>query len=115
MAVALNQTHNTDSVTIFRLAGEIGSSEMDAVLRMMNDVVLKNRCEMVLNFAHVNHVALDAISTLAQRKERFRALGGDIKLVGLAPYVANLFKLVGAFSYFEILSNEEEAVARFES
>jgi hypothetical protein len=33
----------------------------------------------------------------------------------LIPYVANLFKLVGAFSYFEILSNEDEAVYRFES
>ena len=112
MAIALN---NTETVTVLRLAGDIGNSEMDALLSVMNDMVLQNRSEVVLNFGHVNHISLNAISVLAGRKQRFQALGGDIKIVGLIPYVANLFKLVGAFSYFDVLSSEEEAVLRFES
>ncbi len=35
-------------------------------------------------------------------------------MVGLIPYVVNLFKLVGAYSYFDVVSSEEEALARFE-
>ncbi len=112
MAVALN---NTESITVLRLAGEIGSSEMDALLGVMNDMVLTNRSEVVLNFSHVSHISLNVISVLAERKQRFQALGGDIKLVGLAPYVANLFKLVGAYSFFDVLASEDEAVNRFES
>jgi anti-sigma B factor antagonist len=81
----------------------------------MNDMVLQSRSEVVLNFSHVNHISLNVISVLAERKQRFQALGGDIKLVGLIPYVANLFKLVGAYSFFDVLSSEEEAVSRFES
>ena len=112
MAVALN---NTESVTVLRLAGDIGNSEMDALLGVMNDMVLQNRSEVVHNFSHVNHISLNVISVLAERKQRFQALGGDIKIVGLIPYVANLFKLVGAYSYFDVLTSEDEAVSRFES
>ena len=112
MAIALN---NTETVTVLRLAGDIGNTEMGDLLGVMNEMVLQSKIQVVLNFSHVNHISLNAISALAGRKQRFQDLGGDIKIVGLIPYVANLFKLVGAFSYFEILSNEDEAVYRFES
>ena len=112
MAIALN---NTETVTVLRLAGDIGTSEMDALLGVMNDMVLNNQNEIVLNFSHVNHISLNIISVLAERKQRFQALCGDIKIVGLSPYVANLFKLVGAYSYFDVLTSEDEAISRFES
>jgi anti-sigma B factor antagonist len=112
LAIALN---NTETVTVLRLAGDIGNSEMGDLLGVMNEMVLQSKIQIVLNFSHVNHISLKAISALAGRKQRFQDLGGDIKIVGLIPYVANLFKLVGAFSFFEILSSEDEAVYRFES
>ena len=112
LAIALN---NTETVTVLRLAGDIGNTEMGDLLGVMNEMVLQSKIQVVLNFSHVNHISLNAISALAGRKQRFQDLGGDIKIVGLIPYVANLFKLVGAFSYFEILSSEDEAVYRFES
>ena len=112
MAIALN---NTETVAVLRLAGDIGNSEMDALLGVLDEMVIQKRSELVLNFSHVNHISLNAISALAKRKQRFHALNGDIKIVGLVPYVANLFKLVGAFSYFDVLSSEDEAVSRFES
>ena len=112
MAIALN---NTETVTVLRLAGDIGNIEMGSLLGAINEMVLQQKNQVVLNFSHVNHISLNAISKLAERKQRLEAYGGDIKIVGLSPYVANLFKLVGAFSYFEILSNEDEAVSRFES
>jgi anti-sigma B factor antagonist len=112
MAIALN---NTETVTVLRLAGDIGNSEMATLLGVMSDMVLQSRSELILNFSHVNHISLNAISVLAGRKQHFQALGGDIKIVGLIPYVANLFKLVGAYSCFDVLTSEDEAVSRFES
>jgi anti-anti-sigma regulatory factor len=70
---------------------------------------------VVLNFRRVRHVSLNAIALLADRNRRFRDMGGEIKLASLIPYVANLFKLVGAFSVFDVVSDEDEAAARFES
>ena len=105
----------TETVTVLRLSGDVSMSDMDALARVLTDLVLENRNKVVLNFRQVTHVSLNAISKLAERNQRYRALGGEIKLVGLIPYVANLFKLVGAFSRFDVLADEDDAVARFES
>jgi len=104
-----------ETITVLRLSGDISVTDMDALLRQMTDLVLGNRNKVVLNFRQVKHVSLNAISKLAERNRRFKALGGEIKLVGLIPYVANLFKLVGAYSNFDVVMDEEEAVARFDS
>ena len=106
---------NTETVTVLRLAGDISQGDMDALLQVTTDLILENKSKVVLNFRQVKHVSLNAISKLAERNLRFKALGGEIKLVGLIPYVANLFKLVGAFSRFDVVADEDEAVARFES
>ena len=112
MSVALSPR---ETVTVLRLSGDISLDDMDSLLTAMTDLILQNQNKVVLNFRQVTHVSLNAISRLAERNLRFRALGGDIKLVELIPYVSNLFKLTGAFSRFDILSNEEQAVARFDS
>lgn len=104
-----------ETITVLRLSGDVSVSDMDALLRKMTDLVLGNKNKVVLNFRQVKHVSLSAISKLAERNQRFKGLGGEIKLVGLIPYVANLFKLVGAYSSFDVVLDEEEAVVRFES
>lgn len=115
MAVALKTSKvETETVTVLRLSGDISVTEMDALLRVMTDLLLENKNKVVLNFRKVNHISLNAISKLTERNLRFRALGGDIKLAGLIPYVANLFKLVGAYSRFDLFVDEEQAVTRFE-
>jgi len=112
MAVALSPN---DTVAVMRLSGDISLDDMDSMLQTLTTMVLQNQNKVVLNFKQVTHISLNAISKLAERSQRFKAIGGDIKLVGLIPYVANLFKLVGAFSRFEVLHSEEEAITRFES
>jgi anti-sigma B factor antagonist len=105
----------TETVTVLRLAGDISPTEMDALLQVLTDLVLENKNKVVLNFRQVKHVSLNAISKLVERNQRFRALGGELKLVGLIPYVGNLFKLVGAYSHFDVVNDEDDAVARFDS
>ena len=105
----------TETATVLRLAGYISKRDVESILSLLTDMVMKNQNKIVLNFKNVSHVSLEGISLLSEKNMRFRSLGGEIKLVGLIPYVVNLFKLVGAFSYFDVVSSEEEALARFES
>jgi anti-sigma B factor antagonist len=105
----------TESVTVLRLSGDISVSDMDSLIQVLTDLVLENKNKVVLNFRQVKHVSLNAISKLVERNLRFRSLGGELKLVGLIPYVANLFKLVGAYSSFDVAADEDDAVARFDS
>ncbi len=104
----------TETASVIRLSGYIRKRDMESVLNLLTDMVLKNQNKVVLNFKNVSHVSLDGISLLSEKNMRFRSIGGEIKLAGLIPYVVNLFKLVGAFSYFDVVSSEEEALARFE-
>jgi anti-anti-sigma factor len=114
MVVSLQPTE-LDTVTVLRLSGDIDVQDMDELLEAMTQLVLQNQTRVILNFRQVKHISLNAISKLVQRNLRFQGLGAAIKLVGLSPYVANLFELVGAFSQFDVKSDEEEAVARFGS
>ncbi len=105
----------TETVTVLRLSGDISVSDMDSLIRVLTDLVLENKNKVVLNFRQVKHVSLNAISNLVVRNQRFRSLGGELKLAGMIPYVANLFKLVGAYSHFDVVADEDDAVARFDS
>ena len=105
----------TETVTVLRLQGDISVGDMDSLIQVLTDLVLENKNKVVLNFRQVKHVSLNAISKLVERNLRFRSLGGELKLVGLIPYVANLFKMVGAYSHFDVAADEDEAVARFDS
>lgn len=107
-------TPTTPTVAVLRLQGELGPSEMDSLTRLLTDMLVEGRHQVVLNFKQVTHVSLGGIAKLAQRNQRFSSLGGEIKLVGLTPYVTNLFTLVGALSQFDASTSEEEAIARFE-
>ena len=104
-----------ETVTVVRLAGELSLDEVDSMLRVLTDLVLSNKVKVVLNFRKVTHMSLNGIAKLVEKSLRFRALDGEIKIASMAPYVTNLFKLVGAFSHFDVVSSEEEAIARFES
>lgn len=106
-------TFPTDTVTVLRLSGDLSSSDIEELVRELTDLVLHNHNKVILNFRQVKHLSLGAIPKLVERNDRFRALGGEIKLVGLIPYVANLFKLVGAYTHFDIALDEDEAVTRF--
>jgi anti-anti-sigma factor len=103
-----------ETVTVLRLAGDLSLGDMDGIAGVLTEMSVKGKTRVILNFRQVNHVALGGISKLAERNFRLRSLGGEIKLVALAPYVANLFKLVGAYGYFDVVTNEDLALARFE-
>lgn len=111
MAVELSPE---ETVTVLRLAGDLSLGDMDGIAGVLTEMSVKGKTRVILNFRQVNHVALGGISKLAERNFRLRSLGGEIKLVALAPYVANLFKLVGAYGYFDVVTNEDLALARFE-
>jgi anti-sigma B factor antagonist len=103
------------SVSVIRLTGELGVSEMDSLSRALNGLLSDDRRRIVLNFNGVSHVSLGGIAKLAERNLRFKSVGGELKLTSLKPYVENLFNLVGANTSFDITATEEEAVARFEN
>lgn len=102
------------TVTVLRLRGDLDAAQVRSLVRTLNDLVLEGKGKIILNFQEVDHVNLSGIGELAQKIERLQALGAQIVFTDVSPYVANLFKLVGAYAAFCICEKEEEALARFD-
>lgn len=102
-------------VSVIRLNGEMRDVEVDSLSRALSRLLAEGRRHVVLNLRGVSHVSLGGIAKLAERNLRFKSMGGEVKLAAVSPYVMNLFNLVGANTSFDIVADEEEAVARFEN
>jgi len=68
---------------------------------------------VVLNLENVSHVHLAGLPVLSERAQRLREYGGDLKLVGLSPYLRHIFDLSGSSPQFDFCKSEEEASIRF--
>lgn len=102
------------TVTVLRLRGDLDAVQVRSLVRTLNDLVLEGKEKIILHFQEVDHVNLSGIGELARRIERLQALGAQIVFTNVSPYVANLFKWVGAYAVFYICEKEEEALIRFD-
>jgi anti-anti-sigma regulatory factor len=61
----------------------------------------------------VAHLDYRGVRPLMARAEVFRRAGGDIKLSGLSPYLAAIFRAAGAHDRFEAYPHMNDARAAF--
>ncbi|MBM7114291.1 STAS domain-containing protein [[Archangium] primigenium] len=80
----------------------------DLALRMQRG--LRNA---VLDFSDVSHLDYRGVKPLLARADAFRKAGGDIKLSGLSPYLAAIFRAAGAHDSFELYPHMNDARAAF--
>ncbi len=68
---------------------------------------------MVLDFCEVPHLDYRGVRPLMGRVAAFRKAGGDVKLSGLSPYLAAIFRAAGAYNAFEFYPHMNDARAAF--
>jgi anti-sigma B factor antagonist len=67
----------------------------------------------VVDFREVAHLDYRGVRPLMARAEGFRRAGGDIKLSGLSPYLAAIFRAAGAHDRFEVYPHMNDARGAF--
>lgn len=102
-------------VVMLILKGNIDIEDMLALKGIITSFIEKDNLFFVLDFSGVEHINVSGIEYLNERKERVRALGGDIKIIGSNDYVRNLFIYSGFVAEFDFYPNEQETVKAFES
>lgn len=102
-------------VVMLILKGNIDIEDMLALKGIITSFIEKDNLFFVLDFSGVEHINVSGIEYLNERKERARALGGDIKIIGSNEYVKNLFIYAGYWGEFEFHPNEDESIKAFES
>lgn len=100
-------------IQVLRLRGELNLEDMLKIKTLVAEYLKAGLVHVVLNLENVSHVHLAGLPVLSERAQRLREYGGDLKLVGLSPYLRHIFDLAGATPQFDLCKNEEEASNRF--
>jgi anti-sigma B factor antagonist len=95
------------------LEGELLEADLARVCEELVRRLQRGLRNAVLDFAEVTHLDYRGVKSLVARAEAFRKAGGDLKLSGLSPYLAAIFRAAGAHDVFELYPHMNDARAAF--
>jgi anti-anti-sigma factor len=104
----------TSRVMTMVLEGEIGLDEMSDVTAMLLKLGKNGVARVVIDFSEVSHFDYRAVRPLMRHAEALRALGGDLRLSGMSPYVFAIFRSAGAHDAFDYFADVADARRSFE-
>jgi anti-anti-sigma factor len=102
-----------ERVETLMLEGELGEQDLLQLCEELTRRMKLGLRQVVLDFADVPHLNYRGVKPLMARAEAFRRTGGDLKLSGLSPYLAAIFRAAGAHGAFEIYPHMNDARAAF--
>jgi anti-anti-sigma factor len=104
---------SSDRVETLLLEGELGERELLQVCEELSRRLQRGARQVVVDFNEVAHLDYRGVRPLMARAEGFRRAGGDVKLSGLSPYLAAIFRAAGAHDRFEMYPHMNDARAAF--
>lgn len=93
--------------------GELGEREMTHLFDEIVRLSCAGKMNLVLDLSATHHVDYRQVRPLLSRATFLRQTGGDLKLCGLTPYLAAIFRAAGALANFDVFDTAEEASAAF--
>ncbi|NVJ19795.1 MULTISPECIES: STAS domain-containing protein [Myxococcus] len=103
----------TDRVETLMLEGELSEQDLLKLCDELTQRMHRGVRQVVLDLSEVGHLNYRGVKPLMARAEAFRRTGGDLKLSGLSPYLAAIFRAAGAHDAFEIYPHMNDARAAF--
>ena len=105
----------TDGVIILDLPVFLRSDEdLNRLRQTIGALIDSGKCNLILDFQRVTLINSAGIAHLLRAVQKARDRGGDIKAICLQPAVRDLFNYAGLHSKIDLLSDEIEAVKRFQ-
>jgi anti-sigma B factor antagonist len=95
------------------LEGELLEKDLALVCEELMRRMQRGLRNVVLDFSEVSHLDFRGVKPLMMRAEAFRKAGGDLKLSGLSPYLAAIFRAAGAHDAFELYPHMNDARVAF--
>jgi len=102
-----------DGISVFRMNGDIDINTSPEVKRSFDDAIKQKREKVVINLKDVSYVDSSGLATLVEILKNLRAYGGKMKLTNLSSKVRGLFEITKLDKLFDIVGEEDEAVASF--
>lgn len=103
-------------VTILALAGKLTLGEGERLLKdRISSVVRDGPKQLLLDLSEVPYVDSAGLGELVRTYTAVNRNGGQLKLLGLAKRIRDLFALTKLLTVFEIFETEQEALDSFSS
>ena len=90
------------SVSMIEVSGEVDRKLMGELCALIASLIDENRTRVMLDFSRVEHLHFHGIALLAERSRQLRSLGGELRIVGVSPYVRDIFRAVDAERFFQL-------------
>jgi len=101
------------SVQVLRLDGDVDEDAVNPLRIALQRCIREGKGHVVLNLQNVRFMSYMGVGILVERLRQFRAMHGDMKLVGLNLYLDRLFRMVGVTALFDRYESEAQAVQQF--
>jgi anti-anti-sigma factor len=102
-------------VATIRCEGEMAAFELSHLGDELFRLAHRGCHKVVLDLAGVDHVDYRGLRPLAARARLLSGAGGGLKLAGLTPYLAAIFRAAGVEEEFAMYRSAEEARLAFAS
>ncbi len=100
-------------VAVMRCEGDVGEFELAHMNEELFRLAHYHCNKVILDLSGVEHVHYRGLRALALRARLLREAGGDLKLVGLSPYLVTIFCAAGVSEEFERYDSVDAAKAAF--
>ncbi|MDR0967170.1 MAG: STAS domain-containing protein [Myxococcales bacterium] len=100
-------------VAVLRCAGEMGNLELAQIGEELFRLSRRGHQKVVLDLSRVEHLDYRSLGALSAQARLLRSMGGDLKLCGLSPYLAAIFRAAGLEEAFETYAEAEDAKRAF--
>ena len=104
---------SADNVKILELAGRFDTYTAGEVRQWIDEAMAEDPANIVVNMQGVDFVDSTALATLVQGVKNCRQRDGDLRLCEVQQSVRMVFELTRLDRFFEIFSQENEAVKAF--
>jgi anti-anti-sigma factor len=112
--MAWNHRENDGVVTLDMPVYLRSDEALDRFIQTISALMDSGKNQIILDFRQLTLVNSAGIAHLLRAAQDARQKGGDIKVIHLKPAVRDLFLYTGIHAKIDILSDETEAIKRFQ-
>lgn len=101
------------TVDVVKVDGPLNTETLDGLRRIVEQIDESGQTSAVLDMRKIPLVDSQALEYVLDLYDSFRSRGGNLKLVGPTPLVAEILNITGVDQFFEVFGDEVSAVGSF--
>jgi len=98
------------NVDIIALVGRLDAYSANDVEKKLNSLIDAGQVRLVINLEKLEYISSSGLRVFLAALKKAKKLQGDIKLVGLKPFIKEVFDIAGFTSLFNLYESEGVAI-----